>query len=94
MKCGYIAAAVDLVILQLLTVKVNVLSLIGINCQLTKCMCQHDCACFSESKTDNIIISQAKISYFMSASVYEPRVTDYVVYLNTESKSSRECDIS
>ena len=40
---------------------------------------------FSELKTDNIIISQAKISYFMSASVYEPRVTDYVVYLNREA---------
>ena len=41
------------------------------------------------SKTDNNIISQAKISYFMSASLYEPRVIDYVVYLNTESKMSR-----
>ena len=30
------------------------------------------------SKTDNNIISQAKISYFMSASLYEPRVIDYV----------------
>ena len=41
------------------------------------------------SKTDNNIISQAKMSYFMSASLYEPRVIDYVVYLNTESKNSR-----